>query len=859
MSLRLLGLHLALASLASLLAGPIQAAPEPEPDAPTLSPADRALLEGFDRFGLPSFAGTDYVRVWTGQVQQGCCRGRSELSRYGFLIEETETEFKIVHDLWPVTYVKAPALLPPGARAPRYEKAEFKDVALKRTRRGFKPGRLSWENLIKSRARPSACTEFVFLARAAWQQGNVGAARDLMVQARTGSPSGSQRGHPTSSEGKQLEDTVARELPLILLWSAIQSCGEASVDRATLLDRFRMVGTHFPGAASVADAQEFSETLERMAREDAEHATPSATARDLELDTRLHELRAPVERLVYELRDLRAPHTFRHRPAQRHLNDPKSASSRLLALGPVATRALIDLCEDRRLTRVLNPYARRGPASACVFRYGDIALQILSRQAGRTFTTKAEAAAWWSKVEEHGEIAVLERMILEGLPDSIALARKLRALDPERAISTIMTVANTVEGRDRERVVSYIASQKGPRVDAFLLEEVHAGKELRARLTAARTLERRGTKHWSEPLVGELTRLALAGQKRDRRTSRDLIRFVVPSGSLYALEALRRNYSSFSVDERRNLLECAARVPRNRSDRSMVCEAILVEALADSTHWPHSWSQNGVRCVDAKLSEISAVLLAARLGETFDPTAPPYARARRIAELRNSSLTACGLPPAPLPDEPTLPPVEDPLELEAALFHLRAASSFPEIEAATERLRAVGLPALTRLRELIDAATLDPAAQGNAEGLLNTLASTVREVQVTDAIGRLTDATLADLRSLIGKPLRGEALVKLIQTQLAGGDCLLRVSMHRDGQGRGVALKVDLRNPIAARHPARVVYALRANTRVSRSSLSLGTTKQAKSGWARFRSRLDNLLCGNARIDGELRLRVGTN
>lgn len=866
MSLRLIGLHVSLALLASSTATLAHAAP----DSAVLTPEDEALLSDFDRFGLPNVSDRDYVRVWTGKLQRGCCRGRSEVSRYGFLLEETDAEFRVLHDVWPVTYAKAPGPLAPGARAPRYQKADFKAIALKPGRRGFSVGRLSWGSLVRSRARPGAAVEFAFLARAAWQRGLTDAASKLLVQARTGVPvrARQQRGVPQPTT-RSLEARLVRDLPAVFLWAAVESCGQSSVSRTELLERFRLISTEFPTSSAGHESQELVEVLELMTREDDARSTPQPLA-SLELDGGLLELRAPVEDLAYELRDLSTPaiHAFPHGRSDRHLNDPTTASSRLLALGSVATPALVQLCDDRRLTRLLDSYPRRGPQSAtvlrsggaagCVLRYRDVALQILSRQAGRTLATKEDAAAWWSEVEQHGEVEVLQRAIRAGGSGLTQLARRLRELDPEGAVAAVIAGVQHLEGRDRERLVSYIATQKNnASVDAFLLREVREGPDLRARLTAARTLERRGCTQWSEPLVGELARLAEAGVKRHRRTSRDVIRFIVPSGNLYALEALRRSYTVLSVDERRNLLESAARVARNRSDRSAVCEAILVRALSDTTHWPHTWSWNGVRCVDSQLSDMAAVLLAGRLGQSFDPAAAPFVRARRIAELQNACRTSCGLPPVAVPEDPTAPTVEDPLELEAALFGLRYAATPLEITLAKERLKAIGLPALTRLSELVEANDLDPSLQGVASKLLAAIASTVREVKVTDASGRLTEQNVAALKALVGKPLAPAQLKRLIAPRIKAGGCHLYVAMYRDGQGRGVTLEFDLKPVTGNPATPHVIYALRTGKRFSRSSLNMSNTKQAKTGWTRFEARMGRLLLGSPKAEGELRLRVG--
>ena len=194
--------------------------------------------------------------------------------------------------------------------------------------------------------------------------------------------------------------------------------------------------------------------------------------------------------------------------------------------------------------------------------------------------------------------------------------------------------------------------------------------------------------------------------------------------------------------------------------------------------------------------------------------------------------------------------------LGAGSAELRAAAGPGGMQAALGRVRAIGLAAVPALGGAVDRKDLDNAVQVKARDTLDSLASTVREVRVTDEIGGLTAEDLSELRSLVGAPIAATRLREVIARHTQHGSRVVDIAVHRDGQARGVSIRFSVRQCSRSRTNERLIYSLRIDKRFTRNSMNLRSTRQAM-GWQSLESRLRSLLEGDASVDGELRLRVG--
>jgi hypothetical protein len=827
-----------------------------------LTEEDRAALAFLDGLGLPHLGGKPYVRVFTGEMRGGC-RGPAEVWRTGFLLEEDEESFTCVHDLWPVTYRKA-APVDPKARTPRYERLDLLASLDRHATGGGQPAQLAWSDLARSRGRPSRNLELLLLGRVAHQNDHRSIAAYLLAMAR-GAKHATPRLRARQQPGRRwvrqppvrrsrpvdLDLLLRTELPRVLLWAAIDGCGDPNTPRVVLRDRFRLISERFGGSSVSTPASAYAADLDAMLAEElSEPAEPAPRA----LGEELLELEEPAQDLIAGLKDLSA-RTVNRSPTA-HFAQSHGASARLLALGHSAVPSLLEVVDDRRLTRVIHHYPRPRVPERFVLRYGDVALQILSHHAGREFGSAEEARDWWDAVRDRGEEEVLADMVREGRSDAPALAHRLAALDRDRALDAAIDAASRMRGRQRERLVSFVGAHKGPRVEAFLLREVRTGPDLRASMTAARTLAARGSAVWCEPLVAEVRRQSLANAQRSSREVRDALRLVVRRGNLRGLESLRRAYPDLSREERRYLIEAVAALPQGLSDRSALGEAVLVRALEDETAHPGTWVHHGIRCVDVRLGEMAAVVLGLRLGRPFDLNAPFFARDRNRVELANAWSRARGLPGRSVPDLPPAPASADPIALAAAWQSLASARTPREVDLALARYGVLGLSGLPTLCGQV-AGGLPPVAFERALTATKRLASVVRQVRLEDRADVLDPAQVNALRGLVGRPLDLSELIGLLGEITAREAVGVDLTLHRDGQGRGVALRLSL--ALGEEEPTRVrlLYSLRIGERFQRGS-HLVVPGRTRHDWSRFEGRVARLVDGVPDVSGELRLRVGS-
>lgn len=712
------------------------------------------FLRSIDELPFPSLEGRQVIRVHTGRRFLGRDTHRDEIIS-GVLIHEELFAFTVVHDLSPVTYRRGDSGY--GSEV-RYEPASWTEVLEHsiNTARARVDAQSEDEMPLRSfmdeRTGPRLRT--ALQARAALSNGYEREARELLaLSLRMMGPSMPLEGDdgPVSS--------LRGDLAIHLFALTTDAYRDDDVERPELRTQLQSLVERFEGTEAAILSQYYIGVLGNMITED-------------EAQDRRRNSPSRIDELIYRLRD------------------DRDAEIDIERMGLQVTPSLIPLLEDSRVTRQVHCDGRYIRWET----YGEVAWMLLRRLSGERFSTAEQAERWWDEVQQVGEIEMLVRRIRDGDYLALNALEQLLARDQARAVQEGMAVARTAEERLRSSMIRILATAGPALPNRFLLEQVRSGP-LSARLEAAEALNQRGNSQWIDPMVEQVRTYLEAhpegGEGFDGMIVLNVLELLVEQGGDQGVSALRELYPGLRRQYRFELLMVASQVHTGDTDTSTRVNSLLINALDDNEilRVPLSLRRSGSECLF--IGDAAAFILARRLSEAFDCTDPPYVRARRRVELANQWRASRGETPLAVPQPPPIPQV-DSAEVETALRQLRSANEESEIEAAVAALLALGPGAADRTGVTARGLPSHHPARERAVAAAAQLASTVSQLMINDQ--ELPIANRSELEQLRGRALTSETLPRLLVDLIASGPHgEISLSIHRDGEGRGVLLSITSR------------------------------------------------------------------
>lgn len=194
---------------------------------------------------------------------------------------------------------------------------------------------------------------------------------------------------------KGLKSLLSKDIAHAMMWRHVLALGNPNVSRTDSLKRFRDFMVKYPQSQHAGRAKASAEILEKMIKEDEEHARNNKKTLD-EMTTE-----EQVAELIYQLRDQNGCQ-FSQPGFCNIFNDPRdgdlfntnvraggSPASKLVLLGDDALEQLIESVDDDRFTRSIG-YHRNFYFSHHVIRVGECCMRIIDeiRPTERTFDIK---------------------------------------------------------------------------------------------------------------------------------------------------------------------------------------------------------------------------------------------------------------------------------------------------------------------------------------------------------------------------------------------------------------------------------------------------------------------------------------
>ena len=797
-------------------------APPPPPAPVELPEGAEALLAELDALPFPSLEGRSLVRVHTGRPS---FRRRDDDTLLGWLIEEDEDRFSVVHALSPTEYRIGTGF---GRREVGFERASLAEAleqALIQARAEVESdGR---DRMFRLHRGPGPRLEAIFFARGAIANGREREGRELLALAlRMEGPSMPlDAPHDPADAGRG-------DVALHLSWLALRAYGDDELDRPALRDRLTEVVERFDGTEAAVATRELLVVLDRMIEDDA--TGPTGTR---------------AEQLVFALRD----HAYGD--ARRELSD----------MGLAAVPALIDALEDDSLTRLIDA----GSGLPSVQRVSDVARGLLMHVSGESFRSVAGARAWYADVQRLGEAELLARDVRAGSYRAVAALRRLLQVDRRRGVREGTRAASAASEGVRASLIGALAEAADDVPARFFLRELGQGS-LSSRVQAAQALRAQGDERWIAPMVEQL-RARLEdepeqGQERaarrrnpfDDMVMRQLLDLLLQHGGDRGLEALAQLYPRLGAGDRLALVLSASRIDTTHAEARARVDAILELALADPAAAVSQWAFGPLADCVGTVGDTAAVMLAERVGAPFDCTSPPEHRARARAALANRLRLARGEEELPAPPPAAVPAI-DPGELDAAELAFRTAETEDAMRSAVARFSALGPGAAPRLMALVEPLPEGHETRALVEPAAAQLASMVTAVEIDG--GELDAASAERLRALSGEPLDGVTLARTLSGLIAASPRgALTLQLHRDGAGRGVRLHVQT-EPAERRMLgdwAELSWATRRGGAVTgRESDHLEPLAvYGLRGYATLVEKLDEILRAPPSADGEAHLRL---
>lgn len=431
-------------------------------------------FEWLSTLNLPDFAESPFAEVWTDYDSINGDEAPAAYSFYGFITNESETEFTVLSlDLIQITLKKTKPGAPAHKRIAYENRPLPENIAetLKLLDDTSQDHPLFQSDWIKRKA------DLFVLGYTCWRRGNDRLAIDLFTEAKE---------QPLKvyieRETRTLQELLEIHFGRLAIWDAILRCGGSRLgtqadeylpNRTELLKAFQRVIDHFPRSKEIDRAKKSAAILKQMIAEDSKHPRLKQQLDQLPLEQRINEL-------IWQLRDQNGYQFFQ--PGSCDIfwtRDPgmtlgivpsyipikqagTSPAHQLLAIGYPAVPALIEALEDQRFSRSVG-YSRYSYFNHTVLSVGDCALQILNRIAGYPIYSptymlgdassedyklaRQEAVEkWWGEFQQKGKKQMLIDAIAAGTNIPGSLIRELKVVAPasvENAITTGLTNAHS--------------------------------------------------------------------------------------------------------------------------------------------------------------------------------------------------------------------------------------------------------------------------------------------------------------------------------------------------------------------------------------------------------------------------------
>lgn len=626
-------------------------------------------------------------------------------------------------------------------------------------------------------------TRLVLLARHAHRTGD-DALEERLLTVAAAQPGVMERIEQRA--GKSLEDLVRADCEL---FERVATWGGAvmGADLATRRARLVWFAERFPESDFAARAAEEAEILARMI-EEAPGIPPEEDLERLSGD-------ALARALVLRLREQSALGGAMGGVMMHTGGQGETPLDRLIALGDVALPALLDAYGDPTLTRAVST-GRVGvhPRTVTV---GAAAYEGVQAITGQWFQTAEQARAWLARRDAEGEATLLAEQIFHGNWIDTGAARRLVALDPEVAASTLAALLKQeMTAALRMQLIDELAGAQHEAIAPILRAECADDRPFPVRQIAAHELLARDAEAaravfldlWrGDPGLEAITypaRQPVVVLHQDRESAwQRLIPELVAMEAWDEIAALLPEKTEWTRAVM--LARVAAGAPSPYAGGAV--SRMLLDGASDLDDAPRGAGTGAlVNCSDARIADLVGAELA-----THDDAWQPYrAHAARedrdivLEQVRNALRVAVG-------EEPRVGPIArhiDPLS-DADVAPLVAAfesDDLAALDAAEDAVAAAGLAALPALRRAFTASKLHGPSRAAFERGLTRLGTTVGRVIVRE---RADERAGAAITPFAGRPLDVAALVKTLRAVLDDG-VPLTLLVHRPADDTGCTLVV---------------------------------------------------------------------
>ncbi len=670
-------------------------------------------------------------------------------------------------------------------------------------------------------ARLDATTQIFILARACAAHGQL----DLAV--RMGQAAVALNLRDSDEMKWNLHELLTNRMATACVWRATLKFSDTKIDRASLLAEVSQISRRFPDCDPQLHVPKTIKLLRQMVVEDRQHAAPQDRRNRLQTD------RDRVTDLIFELRDQCGSQWTQPGSCDIFMDrrGDKSPAAQLANLRAAAVPQLIDVLEDERFTRSVEFWRdyRFSHYPLCI---GDAAEAILEKIASRRFdpsygsilgvtrgahraAVKADARRWWAAYQDRGEQTVLAEIVSHGTRNSVTSAERLVERYPEAALAAIQEGFRKASDEEIRRDLVRLACRvHGDAVKAFLKNELTTSHEFSVRVAAAVGLRERGDIDCVSMMMEEWKRDRGSDAPEDWFNGDPLISFLASSGDPRTIEALGSGLPARNIDQRANVAAAlagggfkdvvapigvapeASADPATRAQVERSVEAILTDELMDASEVAGIVVARPKPCEDARLCDISAQILIQLWPNRYQARldGSRFERDRERMRLRNIWSKENQGSLLPIPERRKVASIA-PERTTAALNRVSDASTITARTAALAEIERFGLPALPAVLAAIGATPSKAPARLGLVAIAARLACTVRTVQASSNLGRLSADVSIELQRMKGKPLTADGVVDLLKhAALPLRDDMSGIELlaYRDNDGAGFVVALNV-------------------------------------------------------------------
>ncbi|HEX5070245.1 MAG TPA: HEAT repeat domain-containing protein [Vicinamibacterales bacterium] len=588
-----------------------------------LTKEDKKFFAWFDGLGYaPSLENLPLVRVWSGTWSQFAGDKERRPNRFlAFLLADDGSRFKVLTlTLQQLSLTRAPA-------SGELTEVKFEDVDLEQLSKGSisaakVPNNWGREVVDIPGLWASQLAQAV-LARACAERRMEQMAHDLLEAARS-----ADLGDPQPRDlFADLSESIAENQ-----YSQALTDLKAGIDRASVRDRLRRMVKNFPKTFFADFARDYVPRLDRMVREERDHAGRAKPLASLEGEARAAEL-------IYQLRD-EVGYQFMTPGAVYFLSQDwlqlvrTGPAQQLADIGYPAVPQLIDALQDPALTRTY--YYRNGPRSIVAVR--EAAVEILSRISGLRFDydeekwreTQAKAKEWWNGFQRQGERQTLITGTLAGHSGQAELLIKKYPDGAARVLTDALAAAT--DWSTRFHLVRASATLR-PGAELPILRASLLDADSDVQLEAAKALVDRG---FEEETVEPLT---AAWTSNVKMTSGDeLASYLAHLNDPRGIEALGSKWTERTYGAKNSVVQ-ALTVDQVQPANRTKAEDLLAVALDDhSVPPPQSGYFRGGLIGNPRICDVAAQMMAENWSDAyrFDGMASEADRDTQIAAIKRA-------------------------------------------------------------------------------------------------------------------------------------------------------------------------------------------------------------------------------